>query len=195
MIKLIWGGLILVGIAVGIGTGRVEELSQTILGSAKDAAELALSMIGIYCLWMGLLRIAEKSGMIQAIARGSERLICKLFTGIRRGSEAVSLITLNLVANMLGMGNAATPFGLRAMAALQEQNPDKRRASDDMCLFIVINTASVQLLPLTIIAVRAAAGSSNPADIVLTAFLATLATAIFGVIGAKLCAGIGRRKT
>ncbi len=195
MIKVIWGGLILVGIAVGIGTGRVEELSQTILGSAKDAAELALSMIGIYCLWMGLLRIAEKSGMIQAIARGSERLICKLFTGIRRGSEAVSLITLNLVANMLGMGNAATPFGLRAMAALQEQNPDKRRASDDMCLFIVINTASVQLLPLTIIAVRAAAGSSNPADIVLTAFLATLATAIFGVIGAKLCAGIGRRKT
>lgn len=195
MIKVIWGGLILVGIAVGIGTGRVEELSQTILGSAKDAAELALSMIGIYCLWMGLLRIAEKSGMIQAIARGSERLICKLFTGIRRGSEAVSLITLNLVANMLGMGNAATPFGLRAMAALQEQNPDKRRASDDMCLFIVINTASVQFLPLTIIAVRAAAGSSNPADIVLTAFLATLATAIFGVIGAKLCAGIGRRKT
>ncbi|MBC8539250.1 nucleoside recognition protein [Christensenellaceae bacterium NSJ-63] len=195
MIKVIWGGLILVGIAVGIGTGRVEELSQTILGSAKDAAELALSMIGIYCLWMGLLRIAEKSGMIQAIARGSERLICKLFTGIRRGSEAVSLITLNLVANMLGMGNAATPFGLRAMAALQEQNPDKRRASDDMCLFIVINTASVQLLPLTIIAVRAAAGSSNPADIVLTAFLATLATAVFGVIGAKLCAGIGRRKT
>lgn len=154
MIKVIWGGLILVGIAVGIGTGRVEELSQTILGSAKDAAELALSMIGIYCLWMGLLRIAEKSGMIQAIARGSERLICKLFTGIRRGSEAVSLITLNLVANMLGMGNAATPFGLRAMAALQEQNPHKRRASDDMCLFIVINTASVQLLPLTIIAVR-----------------------------------------
>ena len=195
MIKVIWGGLILVGIAVGIGTGRVEELSQTILGSAKDAAELALSRIGIYCLWMGLLRIAEKSGMIQAIARGSERLICKLFTGIRRGSEAVSLITLNLVANMLGMGNAATPFGLRAMAALQEQNPDKRRASDDMCLFIVINTASVQLLPLTIIAVRAAAGSSNPADIVLTAFLATLATAVFGVIGAKLCAGIGRRKT
>ncbi|MBS5645272.1 MAG: nucleoside recognition protein [Clostridiales bacterium] len=195
MIKVIWGGLILVGIAVGIGTGRVEELSQTILGSAKDAAELALSMIGIYCLWMGLLRIAEKSGMIQAIARGSERLICKMFTGIRRGSEAVSLITLNLVANMLGMGNAATPFGLRAMAALQEQNPDKRRASDDMCLFIVINTASVQLLPLTIIAVRAAAGSSNPADIVLTAFLATLATAVFGVIGAKLCAGIGRRKT
>lgn len=195
MIKVIWGGLILVGIAVGIGTGRVEELSQTILGSAKDAAELALSMIGIYCLWMGLLRIAEKSGMIQAIARGSERLICKLFTGIRRGSEAVSLITLNLVANMLGMGNAATPFGLRAMAALQEQNPDKRRASDDMCLFIVINTASVQLLPLTIIAVRAAAGSSNPADIVLTAFLATLATAVFGVIGAKLCARIGRRKT
>lgn len=195
MIKVIWGGLILVGIAVGIGTGRVEELSQTILGSAKDAAELALSMIGIYCLWMGLLRIAEKSGMIQAIARGSERLICKLFTGIRQGSEAVSLITLNLVANMLGMGNAATPFGLRAMAALQEQNPDKRRASDDMCLFIVINTASVQLLPLTIIAVRAAAGSSNPADIVLTAFLATLATAVFGVIGAKLCAGIGRRKT
>ncbi len=195
MIKVIWGGLILVGIAVGIGTGRVEELSQTILGSAKDAAELALFMIGIYCLWMGLLRIAEKSGMIQAIARGSERLICKLFTGIRRGSEAVSLITLNLVANMLGMGNAATPFGLRAMTALQEQNPDKRRASDDMCLFIVINTASVQLLPLTIIAVRAAAGSSNPADIVLTAFLATLATAVFGVIGAKLCAGIGRRKT
>lgn len=187
MIKYIWAGLIVIGIAVGIVTGRADQISEAIMQSAKDSAELCLSMMGIYCLWMGLLNIAQESGMIEGIARRARKLICKLFKGLKEGSQAVGLITLNLVANMLGMGNAATPFGLKAMAALQEENPKKHVASDDMCTFIILNTASVQLLPLSIIAVRAAAGSANPAEIVFSAFLATLATAIFGVALGKLC--------
>lgn len=172
---------------MGIVTGRADQISEAIMQSAKDSAELCLSMMGIYCLWMGLLNIAQESGMIEGIARRARKLICKLFKGLKEGSQAVGLITLNLVANMLGMGNAATPFGLKAMAALQEENPKKHVASDDMCTFIILNTASVQLLPLSIIAVRAAAGSANPAEIVFSAFLATLATAIFGVALGKLC--------
>ena len=189
VIKYIWAALIVIGIVVGVATGKAELVSSTIMQSAKDAAALSLSLLGVYCLWLGLLNIAQEAGMIKSLAKRAEKLLLKLFRGLKQGSEALGYVTLNLIANMLGMGNAATPFGLKAMSALQELNPKKDRPSDDMCLFIIINTASVQLLPLTIIAVRSAAGSQNPAEIVVTAFLATLATAIFGIIGAKICAG------
>ena len=193
MIKYIWAGLIIAGVGVGIALGDLEAVSTTVMQSAGDAAAFALSMIGVYALWLGLLNIANEAGLIEAIARRVQRGIRLLFRGIEKSRDALGYITLNLVANMLGMGNAATPFGLKAMAALQEINPDKKRPSDDMCMFIIVNTCSVQLLPLTIIGVRAAAGAQNPADIVVTAFLATLATAVFGVLGAKICARGGRQ--
>ncbi|MBQ9942639.1 MAG: hypothetical protein IJP03_06510 [Christensenellaceae bacterium] len=192
MVKIIWGGLLAGGVLLALFTGRAEALSLAMVESAGDSAQLCLSMLGIYCLWMGLLKVAEEGGLIRLIARASRGLICRLFRGLHKGSEAVSLITLNLVANMLGMGNAATPFGLRAMAALQRANPNKAVASDDMCMFIIVNTASVQLLPLTVIALRGAAGSASPGEIIPTAFLATLATAVIGIVGAKLCAKRGR---
>lgn len=188
MLKWLWGGMILVGIIVGIATGRTEEINEAILTGVQDSAALAFSLVGVYALWLGILRVAEDAGLIRAFARRVEGAICRLFRGVERGSRAVGLITLNLVANALGMGNAATPFGLEAMTALQERNPHPDTATHDMCLFLIINTASVQLLPLSIIAVRAAAGAQNPAEIVPTAFLATLVTAVFGVIAAKLCA-------
>lgn len=190
MMKYLWAGMIVIGMAVCMATGKLEALSDTLLSSAQQAAELGFSMLGIYTLWMGLLNIATDSGLVAAIARRAQRLMRMLFRGLERGSDAIAYITLNMVANMLGMGNAATPFGLKAMAALKQVSPEKdaSRASHDMCMFIIINTASVQILPLSIIAVRAAAGSANPAEIVITAFLATLATAVFGVIGAKICA-------
>lgn len=187
MIRYLWGGMIIIGIVVGIATGRLEAISETILQSAKSSTELALSMIGIYALWLGLLNIANKAGLVDGIAKRLSGIIGVLFRGIKKQSHAIGLITLNLVANMLGMGNAATPFGLRAMQALQEQNKQKDTASDDMCMFVIVNTASVQLLPLSIIAVRAAAGSTNPAEIMPTALLATGATAVLGVAAALIC--------
>lgn len=188
MMKFIWSGMIIIGVIVGAVNGKMEEITNTITTSAKEAAALCLGLIGVYTLWLGLLNVAQEAGLIDSLAKRLRRVISALFTGIRRESAAIGYITLNFVANMMGMGNAATPFGLKAIAALQEENPDKSRASHAMCMFVIINTCSVQLLPMTIIAVRAAAGSSNPAEIVPTAFLATLATAIIGALGAKICA-------
>lgn len=192
MIRYLWSALILIGIAVGIACGNVQEVSDAVLVGAKEAAELAISMIGVYALWLGLLNILDEAGAVRALAKRAQKGIAFLFRGLKKGSEAVAYITLNLIANMLGMGNAATPFGLKAMQAMQRENPKPDTATHDMCLFIVLNTASVQLIPLSIIAVRAASGSANPAEIVIPAFIATLATAIFGVLAAKICAAASR---
>lgn len=192
MIKYLWGGMIIIGVTVGCITGRAEELASAMIKSAESSAALALSLIGVYALWLGLLKIAEEAGMIKTIAKASKKLITAIFRGLKKEGEAAGLITMNLVANMLGMGNAATPFGLRAMQALHAENDDKKRPSDAMCTFLILNTASVQLIPLSIIAVRSAAGAKNPSDIVPTAFLATLITAVVGVVLAKLCAKVSR---
>jgi len=192
MMRWLWGMLILLGIAGGALLGDPQALTQAALESAAEAAGLCLSMMGAYCLWMGLLQIAQEAGMVRALARVFARPLSFLFRGLRRGGEAMSLVALNLMANMLGMGNAATPLGIRAMAALQRENPTPARASDDMCLLLILNTASVQLLPLSVIALRAAAGSAAPEEIILPAFLATLATAAFGTALARLCAARGR---
>ena len=187
MMKYVWAGLIACAVVLGIATGKVQEVSDAAMSGAKDAAQLAVSMIGTYALWLGILNILEKAGAVAAIAKHSEKLILKLFKGLKKGA-ATAYITMNLVANMLGMGSAATPFGLKAMEELKKQSTCGETASHEMCLFLIVNTASVQLLPLSIIALRAAAGSSSPADIVVPAFLATLCTAILGIILAKLCA-------
>ncbi len=194
MMKFIWGGLIVIGLIVGIANGKLQEMNTAILQSAGDAAELSLSMIGIYALWLGLLNVGQDSGMIEALSRKLGGFIRLLFVGVKKNSAALGKITLNIVANMLGMGNAATPFGLEAMREMQSENPDKKLPTHDMCIFLILNTASVQLLPLTIIAVRAAAGSSNPSEILPTAIATTFVTALFGWTLARICARVSEKK-
>ncbi len=191
MMKYIWAGLITGAVLLGLATGRIDAVSTAAMNGAKEAAMLAISLIGTYSLWLGMLSILEKAGAVNAIAKHSEKVILWLFKGMKKGA-ATAYITMNLVANMLGMGSAATPFGLKAMEELKKQSSDGDTASHDMCLFLIVNTASVQLLPLSIIAIRSAAGSADPTDIVIPAFLATLGTAILGVILAKICAKAGR---
>jgi spore maturation protein A len=186
MISYIWAFLIVVGTVVGIATGRVDAVSQAALDGSKDAALLCLGLIGAYALWLGTLNIAHEAGLVSSIARRMRGLIRRLFPGVPPGSAASGFITLNIVANMLGMGNAATPFGLKAMKEMQELNPDKSRATDAMCMFLVINASSVQLLPLTVIALRSAAGSAAPAEIVLTSLLATTVTTSVGIAAARI---------
>lgn len=194
MINYIWAALIVIGFVVGVATGNLEAVSDAAMNSAKDSVTLCFSLVGVYALWMGILKIAQESGMVQGIAKKCERLICRLFQGVKRGSEALGYISLNLVANMLGMGNAATPFGLKAMAELQKMNPDKKVASNAMCMLLIINASSVQLLPLTIIGLRSAAGAVNPADITITALVATTVTTLTAIIIAKLCEKSSMRK-
>lgn len=186
MINYIWIFLIVVGFGVGIATGRLEDVTNAALDSATSAAQLSLSLIGIYALWLGLLNIANESGLIEKIASKMQRVIHFLFREIPKKSKAIGYITLNMVANMLGMGNAATPFGLKAMEELQQINPNKKVATNAMCMLLVINTSSIQLLPLTIVGIRAAAGSANPSEIILTSLIATTVTTLVGIIACKI---------
>ncbi len=195
MMKFIWSGLIVLGLVIGGINGRMEEVNTAIMESARSAAELCISMIGIYALWLGLLRVGQDSGMIEGLSRKLGGFTSKLFVNVRKNSDALGKITLNLVANMLGMGNAATPFGLEAMRALQTDNTHEKRPTHDMCIFLILNTASVQLLPLSIIAVRAASGSANPSEILPTALAATFVTALFGWTLARCIAKFSREKS
>ena len=192
MINYIWAFLIAVGTVVGIATGNAAAVSDAAINGAKDAGLLCISLIGAYALWLGVLNIARDAGLVSAIARRMRRVIAWLFRGIPRDSEASGYITMNIVANMLGMGNAATPFGLKAMKALQDMNDKKDRATDAMCMLLIVNASSVQLLPLTVIALRSAAGSAAPGEIVMTALLATSVTTIVGIAAGKILGGIGR---
>lgn len=186
MINYIWAFLIVVGTVVGIVSGNAQAVSDAAVEGAKDAALLCISLIGAYALWLGVLNIAKNAGLVSALAKRMRKLIGWLFSDIKKNSKATGYITLNIVANMLGMGNAATPFGLKAMKALQEENPNKSLATHSMCMLLVINASSVQIIPLTVIALRSAAGSTAPAEIVLTAFIATSITTIVGITAAKI---------
>ena len=192
MVNYIWAFLIVVGTVVGIATGKAEAVSMAAVDGAKDAALLCISLIGAYVLWLGVLNVAKEAGLVDAIARRMRGMIRRLFPGVPPDGEASGFITLNIVANMLGMGNAATPFGLKAMKELQSINPNKTRATDAMCMFLVINASSVQLLPLTVIALRSAAGSTAPAEIVVTALLATAVTTIVGITAARIMRRLSR---
>ena len=188
MVNYIWAFLIVIGTLVGLINGRGEAVSEAAINGAKDAALLCVSLIGAYALWLGTLSIANAAGLVQGIAKSMRRVIRWLFPGVPEGA-ASGYIALNIVANMLGMGNAATPFGLKAMKELQSLNPDKEKASDPMCMFLIINASSVQILPLTVIALRSAAGSAAPAEIVLSAFIVTVVSAAVGVAAGKALQG------
>lgn len=186
MINYLWAFMIISAIILSIINGRIPELSMAAVASVKDAAIMCLNLIGAYALWLGILNIAKKSGLTEKISNGLGNVIVWLFKGIKKGSKAVSYIALNIAANMLGMGNAATPFGLKAIRELQEHNPDKTKASDAMCMFLIVNSASVQLIPMTVIALRSAAGAKNPADIVLTTLFATACALAMGITVSKI---------
>ena len=192
MIRYIWAALIVIGVIVGIATGKAQAVSDAAINGAKDAALLCISLIGAYALWLGTLQIAQDAGLVEAIAKRMRGVIRRLFPGVPKDSAASGYITLNLVANMLGMGNAATPFGLKAMKELQLLNPDKERATHAMCMLLIINASAVQLLPMTVIAMRSAAGSAAPAEIVLPALIATTANTAVAIIAAKIFKGLSR---
>jgi len=185
MINVIWFFLIVISILVGGSTGQIEKVTQAAIDSANSAVELSLGLIGVMALWLGLMRIAEEAGLIHAIARGLKPIMIKLFPDVPADHPAMGAIVLNIAANMLGVGNAATPLGLKAMRELQKLNPKKDTATNAMCTLLAINTSSVQLIPATTIALMTAAGSKNPTVIIGTTLLATSASTIAAVIAVK----------
>ncbi len=186
--------MLVFGIIVGILNGRVDAVTEAVVDSSKNAIELSIGLLGIMCLWTGLMGVAEKSGMIRILSRAVRPVLKFLFPGIPKGHPASGAIVMNLVANFLGLGNAATPLGLKAMGELQKINKNKDTATTEMSMFLVLNTACIQFIPATVIAVRSAAGSKNPAEIIGTIWVATIFASITGIIAVKILSFIGRQK-
>ncbi len=185
MLNYIWLALVLLAVAIGGWNDRLKDVTGGALDGAKTAVTIALGLIGIMALWLGLMRVAERAGLVQRIAYGLRPLMQRLFPEVPSDHPAMGSMLMNMAANMLGLGNAATPLGLRAMRDLESLNPRPGVASNAMCTFLAINTSSVQLIPATAIAILAAAGSARPTVIVGTAFFATLCAATVAVLSAK----------
>jgi len=187
MLNTLWLGLILVSVFLGAFTGRLDAVTNGAFAAAKDAVmAIALPLAGLMGLWLGFLRLAELSGLVESLARLLHPLLRLLFPEVPAGHPAMGSMVLNMAANMLGLGNAATPFGLRAMRDLETLNPHPGIASNAMCTFLAINTSSIQLVPATAIAILAAQGSAQPTAVLATALLASLTAAIAGITTVKL---------
>lgn len=165
-------------------SGQMKEVTDASFSAAKGAVTLALGLIGIMALWLGLVRILEAGGLMRSLARGLKPIMVRLFPGVPAEHPAMSAMILNVSANVLGLGNAATPFGIKAMTELDRLNPFKGTATNAMCLFLAMNTSSLTLLPLGVIGVRAAAGASRPADIFLPTIIATSASTLVAICAA-----------
>jgi spore maturation protein A len=177
----VWVLLIAGSVILSILNGRVGEFTKAIFEGAKSAVEVSLFLLGIVALWLGITRIIEESGLIHRLSRGFRIFVSRLFPQVPRDHPALTSITLNLLANLFGLGNAATPLGIKAMQDLQSFNPDKETITFEMMLFVVINTASIQLIPFTVIGILADFGAQNPAAVVLPTLLATILSAVFAV--------------
>lgn len=181
MLNLIWCFMILLSILCGIATGRAGEVGLAAVNSAKEAVELGVSMLGVIALWTGVMKTAEKSGLTAFFLRHFRPILRFLFPELRPDGEAAKYIAQNFLANFLGLGWAATPFGLKAMQELKKLGGESDRASDSMCNFLILNIASIQLIPVNVIAYRSRYGSVNPAAIVAPALLATLSTTLAAI--------------
>ena len=186
MINYIWFALFAVGIIVAAFCGKMEAVTNGIFDAASVAVEISIGLIGIMALWLGLMNIAEKAGAVRLISRILHPILRRLFPGIPKGHPALGSIIANFAANMLGLSNAATPLGLKAMQDLQELNEEKDTATNEMCTFLAINTSSVTIIPATVIGIRAAAGSKAPAEIIGTVLVATAVSTTVAIIACKL---------
>ena len=185
MLNYIWLALVLVAVAIGGWNDRLKDVTEGALDGAKTAVTIALALIGIMALWLGVMRLAERAGLVQRIARALRPVMTRLFPDVPAQHPAMGSMLMNMAANMLGLGNAATPLGLRAMRDLETLNRQPGVATNAMCTFLAINTSSVQLIPTTAIAILAASGSTRPTAIVGTALLATLCAATVAIISVK----------
>jgi spore maturation protein A len=186
MMKWIWSAMITLSVIIGIADGRINEVSTAALTGAADAVALFLILLGTICMWSGLMKIAEAAGITEVIAKLLSPITKRLFPDLKPDSEGMQAITMNMTANFLGLGNAATPLGLRAMKIMAETSPKKDTATNSMAMFIVINTASLQLIPTTIAAIRINNGSKSPFDILPCIWLASIVTVVTGVVLAKI---------
>ncbi|HSR10944.1 MAG TPA: nucleoside recognition domain-containing protein [Thermodesulfobacteriota bacterium] len=177
----IWVVLIAASVVFSVINGRLDQFTKAIFEGAKAAVEISLYLLGIISLWLGITKIIEESGLIYRLSRFVTFFLSILFPKVPKGHPALTSMSLNFLANLFGLGDAATPLGIKAMQDLQTLNPEQDKVSQEMMLFVVINTSSIQLITLTVIGVLSAYGSKNPSAVVLPTILATLASTAFAV--------------
>lgn len=186
MLNGIWVGMVLVSLLYGAFSGRLDAVMEQAIASASEAVQVSLGLLGALALWCGVMKILEQAGGVRVIGRIFRPILKGLFPKLKEDSPAMGAIVLNLSANLLGISNAATPLGIRAMEELQKANQNPREATNEMCLFVVLNTASVQLVPTTLIALRQAAGVENPFAITLPILVVSLLALVAGILAVKL---------
>ncbi len=186
MLNYLWGFMIIIGVIYGAFTGNIQAVADGAINSAKDAVTLCITMLGVMSLWTGLMEIAEKSGLIKTCTEKISPVMRWLFPYVPPQHDAMKHMTTNVIANILGLGWAATPAGLRAMNSLAQLNDSDKTASNAMCTFLVINVSSLQLIPVNIIAYRSQYGSTNPTAVVAPAIIATLVSTIVAVIFCRI---------
>jgi spore maturation protein A len=186
MLNYIWFGLMAIALVVAAINGTPEAVTKGAVESATTAVQIAIGLVGIMTLWLGMMRVAEAAGLVELLGRALRPLLRWLFPGVPPGHPAGGALVLALAANMLGLNNAATPLGIKAMEELQTLNPDKESASNDMVTLMAVITAGVQLIPASMIGVLAAAGSTNPTAIIGPTLVATFIGSAAGVFAARV---------
>lgn len=174
--------------------GRMGEVSESIFAKSAEAVELVISICGVMCFWCGLMKVAEKAGLLEKLSRVLSVPIKLLFGGVKRGGKAVGLIAMNLAANILGLGNASTPLGIAAMKAIAEEEGAGESACDDMIMLAVLNTASLQIIPATAAALRSSNGAEKPMDILPCVWIVTAYSVFIAVFSAKMLARLTRKR-
>lgn len=194
MLNYLWGFMILIGIIYAALTGNLPAVTDAALDSAREAVTLCITMVGVMSFWVGLMRIAENSGIISGAAKKLDPFLRFMFPNIPKGHKANEYISTNMIANIFGLGWAATPAGLKAMEELGNLNHHSKTASKDMCTFLIINISSLQLIPVNMIAYRSQYGSANPTRIVGAAIVATLISTFAGIVFAKIMLALPEKK-
>lgn len=186
MMNYIWIAIIFFSVITTVFNGNANELSNGIITSGNTAVDLCFSLLGTFCLWNGLMNIAEKSGLSQAFAKLTAPVLCKLFKGLSKNSDAILPISLNITSNLLGLSNAATPIGIEAMRKLSKENINKSTPSNNMVLFVVMNSAALRLIPSTVAGIRANHGSVNPLEIIVPSILTSICALTVGISMTKI---------
>ena len=186
MLNIVWPIFIIISFSFAFFLGNLEDLNNSIFESVDSAINLSINLLGTMCVWSGIMNIASKTTLIEKLTKILLPLLNFLFPDLRENKKVKKEISMNIVANILGLGNAATPLGLKAMKSMQEENRNKDILSDSMMMFIVINTASIQLIPTTVIAIRNSLDSNNPSSIIFPTWVATIIAAIVGISITKI---------
>ena len=192
MLNAIWLTMMFLAVLVGAMTGRIELVVQAVTDSAEQGFNVALSLAGIMSLWLGLMNIASESGLVKRLARLMQPIMRRLFPEVPVDHPAMGAMIMNISANMLGLANAATPFGLQAMKELQTLNIHVHTASNSMCTFLAINTSSVQLIPVTAIAFLGANGSLHPTSVIISSLIATSVSTLVALVSVTQLAKLPR---